>query len=127
MKRKRRTFSAETKAKIALEAMKGEKTVNEIAQLYEAHPNQVSQWKGEMLANASAAFDKGKRASVDELGFLGVESLAIDETSPNKGLHAHRRAWHRIWRNLSVRQRLVGSLTGGEFLRGGTAKRRYLV
>ncbi len=66
MKRKRRTFSAETKAKIALEAMKGEKTVNEIAQLYEVHPNQVSQWKAEMAANASAAFDKGKRAQESE-------------------------------------------------------------
>ena len=63
MKRKRRTFTAEAKAKIALEAMKGEKTVNEIAQLYEVHPNQVSQWKGEMIANASAAFEKGKRAA----------------------------------------------------------------
>ncbi len=62
MKRKRRTFSADTKAKVALEAIKGEKTVNEIAQLYEVHPNQVSQWKGEMLANASAAFDRGRRA-----------------------------------------------------------------
>jgi transposase-like protein len=37
MKRKRRTFTAEVKAKIALEAMKGEKTINEIAQLYEVH------------------------------------------------------------------------------------------
>ena len=63
MKRKRRTFTAEVKAKIALEAMKGEKTINEIAQLYEVHPNQVSQWKGEMIANAASAFDKGKRAS----------------------------------------------------------------
>ncbi len=63
MKRKRRSFTADVKAKIALEAMKGEKTINEIAQLYEVHPNQVSQWKGEMLANAASAFDKGKRAT----------------------------------------------------------------
>ena len=63
MKRKRRTCTADVKAKIALEAMKGEKTINEIAQLYEVHPNQVSQWKGEMLANAASAFDKGKRAT----------------------------------------------------------------
>ena len=63
MKRKRRTFTAEVKAKIALEAMKVEKTINEIAQLYEVHPDQVSQWKGEMVANAVSAFDKGKQAS----------------------------------------------------------------
>ena len=65
MKRKRRTFTPEVKAKIALEAMKGEKTVNEIAQLYEVHPNQVSQWKGELVAHAAGAFDKGKRANAD--------------------------------------------------------------
>ena len=63
MKRKRRTFTPEIKSKIALEAMKGEKTINEIAQLYEVHPNQVSAWKGEMIANASSAFDRGKRIS----------------------------------------------------------------
>jgi transposase-like protein len=39
MKRKRRTFTPEIKSKIALEAIKGEKTINEIAQLYEVHPN----------------------------------------------------------------------------------------
>lgn len=61
MKKRRRTFTAETKAKIALEALKGEKTLNEIAQLYEVLPTQVSQWKAEILTNASAAFEKGKR------------------------------------------------------------------
>jgi transposase len=61
MKRKRRTFTPEVKSKIALEAMKGEKTINEIAQLYEVHPNQVSAWKGEMSSNASSAFYRGKR------------------------------------------------------------------
>jgi transposase-like protein len=65
MKRKRRTFTPDIKSKIALEAMKGEKTINEIAQLYEVHPNQVSAWKGEMIANASSAFDRGKR--IDEI------------------------------------------------------------
>ena len=63
MKRKRRTFTPEIKLKITLKGMKGEKTINEIAQLYEVHPNQVSVWKGEMIANASSAFDRGKRIS----------------------------------------------------------------
>ena len=63
MKRKRRTFTPEIKSKIALEAMKGEKTINEIAQLYDVHPNQVSLWKGEMIANAPSAFDRGKKKS----------------------------------------------------------------
>lgn len=41
----RKRYSAEEKAKIALEALKGQKTVNEIASSYGVHPNQVAQWK----------------------------------------------------------------------------------
>ena len=37
------------KAKVAFEAAKGEKTIAEIASIYEVHPNQVSQWKNELL------------------------------------------------------------------------------
>ena len=44
-KRKRRRFSAEFKARVALEAARGVKTVNEIAADNELHPVQVSQWK----------------------------------------------------------------------------------
>jgi len=41
----RRNFGKAFKAKVAIEAIKGEKTVNEIASLYEVHPSQVRQWK----------------------------------------------------------------------------------
>ena len=40
-----RHFGKEFKAKVAIEAIKGEKTINEIASAYEVHPNQVAQWK----------------------------------------------------------------------------------
>ena len=41
----RKRYSAELKAKIALEAIKGQKTANEIATEYEVHPTQIAQWK----------------------------------------------------------------------------------
>ena len=44
-----RNFGRAFKAKVAIEAIKGVKTVNEIASIYEVHPNQVRQWKKQAL------------------------------------------------------------------------------
>jgi transposase len=57
---KRKIFTSEQKAKIALVAIKGIKTINEIGQEYGVHPTQVSQWKKELLENAASLFE-GKR------------------------------------------------------------------
>jgi transposase len=58
MSEKKRTIMTGTrKAKVALEAAKGNKTVNEIAQEYGVHPTQVGLWKKDLLANASQLFD----------------------------------------------------------------------
>jgi transposase len=57
---KRKNFTGTEKAKVAVEAIKGLKTVNQIAQEYGVHPTQVSQWKKELLANAGSLFE-GKR------------------------------------------------------------------
>ena len=48
----------EFKAKVALESLRGENTIQEIAQKYEVHPNQVTLWKKHLIDNASSAFDK---------------------------------------------------------------------
>ncbi|MBW2069594.1 MAG: transposase [Deltaproteobacteria bacterium] len=45
MTRKRRRFTVEFKARVALEAIKNQNTLQEIASCYEVHPNQVAQWK----------------------------------------------------------------------------------
>jgi len=58
MSEKKRTLMTSTqKAKVALEAVKGSKTVNEIAQEYSVHPTQVGLWKKALLENASQLFD----------------------------------------------------------------------
>lgn len=63
MKRTRRTFSAEFKAKVAIEAIKEVKTTSELAQIYQIHPNLIGLWKKEFLLNASKVFDSGKEES----------------------------------------------------------------
>ena len=61
MRKKRQNHSPEFKAKVAIEALKEQKTISELAQLYEIHPNQISIWKKEFLENASQVFDKVHR------------------------------------------------------------------
>lgn len=59
----RRIHTKEFKSKVAVEAIKGEYTIQEIAQRYEIHPNMVTLWKKQLLENAAAAFDKNKAAN----------------------------------------------------------------
>lgn len=54
----RKKLSDSFKAKVALEAIRGEKKVNEIASEHGVHPNQVSAWKSELLQNAAGIFGK---------------------------------------------------------------------
>ena len=56
MSRTRRRFSAEFKFKVALEAAKGTKTLNELSGEYGVHPNQISSWKRELLAGGATLF-----------------------------------------------------------------------
>lgn len=58
MKRKRRKHSSEFKARVALEAIQGLKTISEIAAEYEIHPVMVGNWKKEMLQNLPDIFEK---------------------------------------------------------------------
>lgn len=65
---KYRKFSAAVKAKIAIEAIKGQRTVQEIASSYSVHPNQVTTWKQQLLDFSPEAFATGRGRSdqVDE-------------------------------------------------------------
>lgn len=68
MPRQRRNFTAEFKTKVVLEAIKGQRTLNEIAQRYSIHPNQIVQWKKQALAHMPAAFAdrSGRRQQEDD-------------------------------------------------------------
>ena len=56
MKRPRRNRSAKFKATVALAAIRGEKTLVELAEQYKVHPNQIGQWRAELLERAAEVF-----------------------------------------------------------------------
>ena len=58
-KRTRRNHSPALKAKVALAAIKGEKTLVDLARVYEVHPTQVTAWKAQLLEGASGLFCSG--------------------------------------------------------------------
>ena len=60
MVKKRRTISPEMKAKIALEAIRGLLTVNELAAKHNVHPNQISKWKKQATDNMGVLFADGR-------------------------------------------------------------------
>lgn len=62
MKGKRRTHSDKFKAKVAIEAIRGIKTLSELAAEYKIHPNQISTWKKQLQMNAEELFSRGKKS-----------------------------------------------------------------
>ena len=68
--KKRNVHSAEPKGKVGLEAVRGVRTVNEIAQQHGVHPVMVAQWKKKILARAGSLFE-GKRGPKVEAAYDG--------------------------------------------------------
>ena len=70
MGKQRRQFSEQFKFRVALEAAKGLRTVNEIASDYDVHPNQVSTWKKRLLEEGAGVFsrkrDRDQQAQADQ-------------------------------------------------------------
>jgi transposase-like protein len=65
-KRIRRKFSGEYKARVAVEAIKAQETINQIATRHEVHPHQVAQWKQQLLGQAAAVFEQPARVDKSE-------------------------------------------------------------
>jgi transposase-like protein len=62
MATKRKQYTAAFKAQVALAALKGDKTVNELASQYGVHPTLIHDWKRQLLAGAEAVFVNGVQA-----------------------------------------------------------------
>ena len=84
--KKRRSHTAEFKSKVGLEAVRGVKTVSEIAQAYSVHPQLVGQWKKEILESAGALFEtkRGPKPAEDKsdedrlYGEIGRLKMEVD-------------------------------------------------
>jgi len=65
-KRSRRKFTADFKAKVVIEALRERNTLEEIAKKYEIHPNQITAWKKDFIANAAMIFSGGEKEMLDK-------------------------------------------------------------
>jgi transposase len=103
MSNKRKQYRPEFKAKVALEAVRGEKTISELASQYEVHPTMINNWKRQLLDEAGRLFEKGSEASqtnesqqtqIDELyrqiGKLKVERDFLADRSAQLGLKSEK-------------------------------------
>ncbi len=90
-KTSRRKFSAEFKAKVCVEALKEQQTIEALAKRYNLHPTQIYTWKKEFLQNSSVVFEKdtkGEQGEKDQLiqalyAQIGEQKVALDFLKKN--------------------------------------------
>jgi transposase-like protein len=83
MKRQRKQYSADLKAKIAVEAVKGQRTMQEIASHYSVHPSQVTQWKKQLLEGAGDIFSNGRERDMEADEQLKAELYQQGRKAPD--------------------------------------------
>ena len=74
----RRKFTDQFKAKVALEALRGDKTIQEISAKHQVHPNQVSQWKRQAMEGMADVFARGGKCE-------GASDAEVKELQPRSG------------------------------------------
>ncbi len=77
VKAKRKRHDPQFKARVALEALKGIKTVQQIAKEFDVHPVQVSEWKKKLSEQAGSVFDSGRPQGLAEGGEFAEERSAL--------------------------------------------------
>ncbi|QPC93088.1 IS3 family transposase (plasmid) [Mesorhizobium sp. INR15] len=111
----RRRFTADFKAKVALEAIRGERTISELATKHQLHPNQITQWKRQAIENLAKAFDDkaadaqvGREAEVTKLhakiGQLVVERDFLAKNLRSLSLDRRRMMINPDHPRLSIRR-----------------------
>ena len=101
-RRSRRNHSPAFKAKVALAAIKGEKTLADLAQQFDVHPNQITQWKSQLQEGAAGVFGSDARSDSDvprvdikslhaKIGELTLENDFLEGALGKAGLLSARR------------------------------------
>ena len=98
-RRKRRNHSPEFKAKVAIAALTGDKTLAELAQHFDLHPNQITDWKTQLLERSSQVFgDIGSKAESNDdtamrlkIADLTLENDFLEKALTKAGLLSARR------------------------------------
>ena len=99
-RRPRRNHTPVFKSKVALAAIKGDRTVAELAQQFDVHPNQITQWKNQLLERAAEAFEGVSqkesppvdiKASHAKIGELALENDFLESALTKAGLLSAKR------------------------------------
>lgn len=101
MPARRNKFKPDFKAKVALEALKGDKSTAELAQVFGVHPAQISAWKKQLFEDAPSVFEGKRPAKSDEVDVdelykkIGKLEMERDFLATRPGVSGHRRSDER--------------------------------